>query len=125
MIPDPEGEWWWDVQGFQAKGLESAGCCPFQEESMNDIEMSQHHQGSLWSTVLLLEESPDASKHRQALGQQLAVGDEVAHRITCNRKATLKTKGRGSAAAKCPNVYELNCLVPPMYCSFKTVTVSW
>lgn len=66
---------------------------------MNDIEMSQDHQALLWSTVLLLEESLGA---RQAAGQQPAVGDEVAHRITSNRKASLKTKGRGSAGAKCP-----------------------
>lgn len=67
---------------------------------MNDIEMRQLHQALLWRAVLLLEESLCASMHKQTLGQQLAVGDEVGDRITYNRKASLKTRGRGSAGVK-------------------------
>lgn len=101
MIPDPEEEWWWvGFWGFQAKGVESSDCPPFQEESTNDIEMRQLHQALLWRAVLLLEESLCASMHKQTLGQQLAVGDEVGDRITYNRKASLKTRGRGSAGVK-------------------------
>lgn len=106
MIPDPEEEWWWGCRvgfwAFQAKGVESVDCPLFQEESTDGIEVPQHHQALLWRAVLLLEESLCASMHKQALGQQLAVGDEVGDRITYNRKVTLKTKGRGSAGVKCP-----------------------
>ena len=85
---------------FWAKVVEPANCPSFQEESMSDIEMPQHHQALLWRTVLFLEASCCASTHMQALGRQPAVRDGVGDRITYDRKARLKTKGRGSVGAK-------------------------
>jgi len=38
----------------------------------------------------------------QALGRQPAVRDGARDRITYDRKARLKTKGRGNVGAKCP-----------------------
>lgn len=95
--------WRWEVQGqifeFRAKDVEPANCPPFQEESTSDIQ--RHCQALLWRAVLMLEASCCASTHVEALGRQPAVRDGVGNRITYDRKARLKTKGRGSVAAKC------------------------
>lgn len=86
---------------------------------MNDTEMSQHHQAKLWRAVLLLEESLCASMHKQAPGQQPAVGDEAADRIT-QKESELKNKRKEEFWSKMSDFHELKCLVPPMCCSFKS-----
>lgn len=58
---------------------------------MSDIVTLQYRPALLQRAVLFLE----------ALGQQPAVRDGVGDRMTYDRKARLKTKGRGSVGAKC------------------------
>lgn len=110
--------------GFQAKRVECAEWCPFQKESMNGIEVPQHHQALLWRAV-----APGGKPlcfHAQASTRSAAgSGGWGRGQDNMQQESDFKNKRKGKCWREMSDFHELNCLVLPVYCSFKTVTVSW